>query len=152
MVSVDVKHHVYLLIYFGNCLSLSLRIAPNRDQTDQECPFWELLPPVWERASEKSKFRQVIPQLPEDKCNQVHCVRPGPWPLTFSFLLSFLLFRLGGSFMTLVIWSVGTCALGQPRLLSPSVPAEAGCLLVWAVVWAPVCLIQARAYTVSWLV
>ena len=54
--------------------------------------------------------------------------------------------------MALIIWSVKTCALLPPRPLSPSVPAEAGRLLVWAVARAPMRLIQGRAYTVSWLV
>ena len=58
------------------------------------------------------------------------CVH-GHDPLTFSFLSSFL-FWLGGSVMALIIWSAKTCALGPPRPLSSSVPAEAGRLLVCA--------------------
>ena len=81
--------------------------------------------------------------------------------------------------MVLIIRSVKICVLGPPRPdsepswapipnkptvsvdikqhsmlhpLSPSVPAEAGCHLVSAAAWAPMCLIQGRAYTVSWLV
>ena len=41
-------------------------------------------------------------------------------------------FWLAGSFMALIIWSAKTCALGPPRPLSSSVPAEAGRLLVCA--------------------
>ena len=40
--------------------------------------------------------------------------------------------------------------LARPCHLSPSVPAEAGHF--GAAARAPICLIQGRAYTVSWLV
>ena len=64
-------------------------------------------------------------------CNWVHCVCPGLWPFNPFFPVLFL-FRLGGNFMVPIIWSVKTCALGLPRPFSPSVPAEAGRLLVCA--------------------
>ena len=81
----------------------------------------------------------------------------GPWPFKFNlffFPVVLSLFWLGGSFntfMALIIWSVKTYMLGPLHPLSHSVPAEAG-HLVWAVAWAPMRLIQGRAYTVSWLV
>ena len=53
--------------------------------------------------------------------------------------------------MALIIQSVKTCALGSPRPLFPSVPAEAGRRLVSAAAWAPVRPVQGRACTVSWL-
>ena len=74
-------------------------------------------------------------------CNWVHCVCLGPWPFSLTFLSVLLsLFWSGRSFIALIIRSVKTCTLGPPRPLSPSVPVEAGCLLVRAAAWAPVCL------------
>ena len=63
---------------------------------------------------------------------RVPCVCPGPWPFNLLFPVILSLFWSGGSFMALIIWNVKTCMLGPPRPLPPSVPAEAGWLLVGA--------------------
>ena len=86
--------------------------------------------------------------------NVTESIVPWPFNLFFFFFFSVVLslFWLGGSFMALIIQSVKTCALGPPRPLSASVPAKAGGLFVSAVIWAPMLLVQGRAYTVSWLV
>jgi len=85
-----------------------------------------------------SYFRTLSVILVSDsflKCNRVHCVCfQGHDPITFFFSSFFpvvlFLFKLGGSFMALMIGSVQTCALCPPRPLSPSVNAEAGYRLV----------------------
>ena len=64
-------------------------------------------------------------------CNRVYCIHvPGHDPITFSFRsFSFL---IGWRFYGPIIQGVKSCVLGRQRPFSPSVPAEAGCLLTVA--------------------
>ena len=55
---------------------------------------------------------------------------PESWPFNLFFPVVLSIFWLGWSFVALIIWSAKTCTLGPLQPLSPSVPAEAGRLLV----------------------